>query len=679
MRTCDSIALADGVGSSRKALLERLSILSFGDMLLNLPVRFIDRRTVTPISNLKVGTDAVISGKIVSISRNRPGRGPVISAILSDDTGGIVLSFFRGGFPAAKLVEGISVTACGTVQSYRGFNMVHPDLYFNSEISEASTAPGMLPVYRLCSGLNQGFMRRLARFTVDSVRGELEEVLPEKVLSQFEFNSRWDVFRSAHLPSSPEEASSARDYLALEELFLYRSILEAVRSRGTSLPAAVISDFKLDAFESRMPWKLTSAQRKVCGEIRADIISGSPMRRLLQGDVGSGKTVVAAFGAVATVLSGYTACVLAPTEVLAYQHLKSMKKFCDPFDVKVHLLTGGTSPAARKALLGQLKSEPAAVLVGTHAVLENWVPLDSLAFLVVDEQHRFGVNQREKLLDRVKPRPHALIMSATPIPRTLAMTFYGDLDLSVLDEMPSGRGKTQTSVVGPSEKSSVFRFMVKRLEKGERAFLVYPLREASEKSDLRDAATAYSVICSGPASKYGAGLLHGSMSPAEKVEVTSRFSSGEINVLVSTTVIEVGIDVAEATVMVVVNAERFGLSQLHQLRGRVGRGVGDAWCFLVPGESASAEAMERLNVLAATADGFEVAGKDLQNRGPGQVLGTAQHGVPQFRIADLTCDGKLVERVNSMQPIQLDEMNRLLESQKWRYVNLVLPGLPSGT
>lgn len=406
-----------------------------------------------------------------------------------------------------------------------------------------------------------------------------------------------------------------------------------------------------------------------------DLSSGKPMRRLVQGDVGSGKTVVAAYGCVSSVLSGKTAAVLAPTEVLANQHLATMKKFCSPFGISVNLLTGGTPGSARRELEPALSSGSASVLVGTHAILEDWVPLDSLGFLVIDEQHRFGVAQREKLLGRASPRPHALVMSATPIPRTLAMTFYGDLDLSFLDSMPPGRGTTGTSIVGPDQKEKVFRFMLERLEKGERVFLVYPLKEASEKTDLKDAATAFDIVKSGPMAVHGAGLLHGSMPPWEKVAVTEKFARGEIGVLVSTTVIEVGIDVPEATVMVIVNADRFGLSQLHQLRGRVGRGGRDAWCFLVPGENASAEAMERLQVLSSTTDGFVIAEKDLRARGPGQVLGTAQHGIPEFRVADLSLDGHLVKSVNAMDPLPLNQVRDMIHGQIWRYGDMQLPGV----
>lgn len=675
LRTRESVGCLSGVGGSRKALLERLSIKTIGDLLMHIPLRFLDRRSIIPINELHPGTDAVISGRILSVNRRRGRKGPALTAVLSDDSGSVTLTFFRSGFPGSKLRQGMGVVACGTIESFRGYTIVHPELYFSEEAAGAVTAPGMLPIYGLTAGLTQGAMRKLVVSALDAVRNSLEDILPRDVVAAAGFPGRWDVFRAAHLPGSPEKSKSARDILALEELYLYRSVLAAVRNRSTTEPGIPLISISLKEFESSLPWPLTSAQKRVCMEVSADMAGNSPMRRLIQGDVGSGKTVVAAFACVVTALAGKTAAVLAPTEVLAAQHYTSMREFCARFGLEVHLLTGGTTGSERKRIAGRLLKRPQSILIGTHAILEDWIPLSSLALLVIDEQHRFGVAQREKLLAFSNPRPHALVMSATPIPRTLAMTFYGDLDLSVIDEMPPGRGYTETRVIDTSEKSDVFRFMLERLREGESVFLVYPLKKASEKSDLRDAATAYETVRSGPMAEFGIGLLHGSMPPAEKVAITQRFARGEIAVLVSTTVIEVGIDVPRATVMVIANAERFGLSQLHQLRGRVGRGGENAWCFLVPSGGASQVSLERLRVLASTSDGFAIAEKDLSIRGPGQVLGTAQHGIPEFMVADLLNDGHLIRAVSSMSPIPLHEINQLLRSQSWRYSDMELPGV----
>lgn len=675
LETSRNIESLKGVGKSTAKLLQKLSIRTLGDLLLHLPRRFLDRRNVTPVSELVSGREALVAGRIISLNRRPRGRGPSLTALFSDDTGALTLTFFRSGFPGSKLREGMEIIACGTVEQYRGFNMVHPELYFTDESRGAAQTPGMLPVYRLTAGLTQARMRKLVNNALEEAGDGLAEILPDELLGREGFASRLELYRAAHKPVDPGTATTARDLVAMEELYLHRSILQAVRERGAAHRGIPLPPLDVASFAGSLPWPLTEAQERVCREVSSDMSSNGPMRRLIQGDVGSGKTVIAAFACHAAIGSGLTAAVLAPTEVLACQHLRSLRGFLGAFGDRVFLLTGGTSPAERERVAGELRSDPAAVVVGTHAILEDWVPLDRLGLLVIDEQHRFGVAQREKLLADREPRPHALVMSATPIPRTLAMTFYGDLDLSVLDTMPSGRGSTRTRLVRSEERPGVFAFMLERLREGERVFLVYPLKESSKNSDLLDATTAFEKVMSGPMARYGAGLLHGSMPPAEKLSVTERFGSGEIGVLVSTTVIEVGIDVPEATVMVIANAERFGLSQLHQLRGRVGRGGRDAWCFLVPGENASPESMERLQVLASTSDGFEVAEMDLRSRGPGQVLGTAQHGIPEFRVADLSIHGDLVRTVNALDPMPVRKVRSILPEEMWRYGGIDLPGV----
>ncbi len=679
LRTDESVSCLKGVGGAKKALLKRLSIVTIGDLLMHIPIRHLDRRSISPVSGLQPGADAVVCGKVVSINRARRGRGrgrgPSLTAVISDETGSIKLTFFRAGFPGSKLEPGMSVLACGKVESFRGYNIVHPELYFSRDAVTLAEAPGMLPVYPLTAGITQGTIRKLIESALDSVKGSLVDILPPGIVTSAGFPGRWEVFKAAHNPTSPEESKKALNLLALEELFLYRSILSAVREKSRSDHGIPISSFPVSDFESTLPWSLTSAQRQVCDEVSTDLCNNSPMRRLLQGDVGSGKTVVAAYACIATALSGKLAAILAPTEVLAVQHYSNLSRFCSSFNLEVHILTGGTTTAARRKTAELLKEESGSILIGTHAILEDWVPLDSLALLVIDEQHRFGVAQRERLLESRNPRPHALVMSATPIPRTLAMAFYGDLDVSVIDKMPPGRGFTETRVVAHSDRGSVFQFILKRLQEGERVFLVYPLKEASELSDLKDAASAYETVRNGPLAEFGTGLLHGSMAASEKIAVTEKFTRGEISVLVSTTVIEVGIDVPEATVMLVANAERFGLSQLHQLRGRVGRGGRNAWCFLVPCEGASHISLERLHLLASTSNGFVIAEKDLTMRGPGQVLGKAQHGIPKFRVADLSTDGHLLREVSKMSPIPLRRIETLMKGQMWRYGEMSFTGV----
>ncbi len=674
MKLTDEIRWLKGVGPSRAALLSRLGIGLLGELLLHLPRAWLDRRYVVPVSSVRVGESSTVAGVIQSINRRRSGRGRTVMEALLSDGSPLRLVFFNERYPAALLQKGMQVVASGTVENWRGMAMVHPDLLLPSSEGEPG-APGMLPLYPLTAGLTQGVMRRI----IGMALSELEPpppILPAGILAEGGFADRLQLLRGAHHAADPDEAGRARDLLAMEELHLYRRALALVRRSARSEPAIPLPAEPLTAsgFASSLPWPLTSAQERVIGEILRDLSLPVPMRRLVQGDVGSGKTVAAAAACAKCALSKMTAVLLAPTEVLAVQHFKSLRKFLADWGIPVRLLTGGTGTAARRELSAAMTDSPACVLVGTHAVLEDWVPLGRLALLVVDEQHKFGVMQREKLAGERIPRPHVLIMSATPIPRTLAMTLYGDLDLSVIDEMPPGRGKVVTRVIGEAEKRELASFILERLSMGERVFMVYPLKEMSENIPALDAETAFERVKNGPMGKWGAVLLHGGMPPGRKVEAVTAFATGRARVLVSTTVIEVGIDVPQATVMVVSGAGRFGLSQLHQLRGRIGRGGADSWCFLVMEEHESQASRARLHALAQTSDGFQVAGKDLELRGPGQVLGTRQHGLPEFRVADLSRDIGLMERLEHIPDSGDTELADIVREESWRFGGLSFPG-----
>lgn len=672
MKLTDEVRWLKGVGPGRAGLLSRMGISILGELLLHLPRAWLDRRTVVPISSARLGETLTVSGVVTEVSRRRTGRGRSVVEALLDDGTPIKLVFFTDGYPANRIQRGMKLVASGTVETFRGFAMVHPDLLFPPSGTEPE-APGMQPLYPLTAGLSQGVMRRIVGLALEALEPP-PEILPPSLLDGF--GDRMGLLRAAHHPSDPQEARKARDLLALEELCLFRWALGLVRLRAGREPGTpLLSGPDTPSFEAHLPWPLTGAQRRVVDEVLADLSSPEPMRRLIQGDVGSGKTVAAAAACARSAMSGHTSVVLAPTEVLAVQHHRSLRGFLQGFGVPVHLLTGGTKASARRALAASLTRSPDSVLVGTHAVLEDWVPLDRLALLVVDEQHKFGVMQREKLTAGRVPRPHVLIMSATPIPRTLAMTVYGDLDLSVIDEMPPGRGRVETRVIGEAEKRRLASFMLERLALGERAFMVYPLKEVSENIPALDAETGFERVRNGPMGRWGAALLHGGMSPGEKVEAVTSFASGKVRVLVSTTVIEVGIDVPEATLMVVSGAGRFGLSQLHQLRGRVGRGGGDAWCFLVSEDSDSPQSLARLHALAGTSDGFRVAGKDLELRGPGQVLGTRQHGIPEFRVADLSRDIELMKMIDHIPVPGVFELENSIREEKWRFGGLAFPGI----
>ncbi len=642
MELKDSITSLRGVGPARAGQLKRLGVETVWDLLLTPPREYRDRRTITLVGNLVPGSEANVSGRIVDTGFVGFGKSRRFQALLSDGTGEIRLTFFNHRFISGKLSPGTRVTACGKVKYYGGFSMVHPELIF----SGAGAGELVLPVYRLTAGISQAVLRNLVRNAIETACGAMEEVLPGDVLRAMGFESRGETVRTMHFPSSPEAGERARRVLALEEFYVHQSLLARIRKkfrlkRGISMKDGIPA---VKEFRETLPFRLTGAQVRVIDEVIADVSGVNPMRRLLQGDVGSGKTVVAAAACLVCASAGYQAVIVAPTEVLAVQHHRNFKKLLEPMGIETGLLTGGTGRAARRELRNRLVSRRPMVLVGTHAVFEDDVEIPGLGLCVIDEQHKFGVEQRNRLLASRNPAPHLLLMSATPIPRTMVMSLYGDLDLSVLDEMPPGRGRTVTRIVGRNERSGVYGFMSDRVSGGERAFVVYPLRETSQDLDVRDAASACRVLKNGPLGRYGVGLLTGAMKPGEKLDVTGKFVSGEISVLVSTTVIEVGIDVPEATVMVVAHADRFGLSQLHQLRGRVGRGRGDSWCFLVKSEKTGPDGMKRLEIMASTSDGFEIAEQDLLLRGPGDVAGTRQHGLPEFRIADLARDGDLLAR-----------------------------------
>ncbi len=659
-----------GVGPSRAAVLGRLGVRTVGDLLLHLPRTFLDRRSVRAIGSLEPGIPATVSGEVVHVAERRARGGRILlHALLSDGTGQIDLVFFNAGFLRARLSRGARLIATGRVDFFRGLSMAHPELLFpDGPMGSALESGGMLPVYPLTAGLSQGVMRGLVRRALDAAGSDLTMVLPDGQAASAGFGSRSDAFTAAHGPGSPEEAEKARRFLALEELYLHQCFLRRIRAGASAIPGIALESGPavLAGFVSGLPFIPTGAQSSALSALSSDLGRASAMRRLLQGDVGSGKTAVAAFACRAAAGSGMQAALLAPTEVLATQHERTLSRLLGPMGVDVRLITAGTSRQERADILRDASTGAPMLLIGTHAILEKPVSLPRLAVLVVDEQHKFGVEQREAMLGGLVPRPHLLIMSATPIPRTLAMAFYGDLDVSVIDEMPPGRGVVHTRVLGEEGRREAMDKLLERLAAGERAYIVYPLREATEGQDLLDATTAYERLKAGPAGAGGVGLLHGTMPASEKNARAGDFAAGRTAVLVSTTVVEVGLDVPEATVMIVSGAGRFGLSQLHQLRGRIGRGGRDSWCFLIAGRDTGEKAMERLRAMEASNDGFELARRDLELRGPGDVFGTRQSGLPEFRVADLMTDSDLLERASALASAHPPGEGALSE-MNWRF------------
>lgn len=666
-----------GVGPARAELLKKCGIETVGDLILHLPRKFLDRRTVIPVANVRAGMIVTVVGKILTVNSAKSRRGRrMLHVVLDDGSGSIVMTFFNPGYLIKKLKPGISVSATGKAEIFKRLSLLHPELGFLDESSYSRFfEKGILPVYPLTSGLAQGWMRNLITKTLDDVEPEIKEILPVNVLQKAGFEKRSELFYAIHLPGSPEEAYRARDLLALEELFLYQVLLRHFRDktkREQGIPFSHSSETVLN-FLKTLPFELTSAQVRVLEEIRNDMVSSQPMRRLLHGDVGSGKTAVAAAACWICHCCGYQSAVLAPTEVLAQQHFRTFSGFLKPLNIESRILTGGSKAGEKKEILGLLEDGYLNVIVGTHALIQEGVKFRKLGFVVVDEQHRFGVIQRERILENIKPRPDMLVMSATPIPRTLSMTMYGDLDISVIDEMPPGRGKTETRLVTSGGKKALLKFIEDRIKKGERAYIIYPLKETSENLDLKDATGAFEILKKGFLGQYGIELLHGSMTSAEKYNISRGFAEGSFSTLVSTTVVEVGVDVPEATIMVIVNAERFGLSQLHQLRGRIGRGSRNSWCFLIPGSrTGSDKSAERLKIMLETNDGFKIAKKDLELRGPGELFGTKQHGLPVFRIADLIEDYDLIiKAANLSKKCVLNENIR--SELELRFGNLLKP------
>ncbi|MCB0794881.1 MAG: ATP-dependent DNA helicase RecG [Flavobacteriales bacterium] len=659
------IEFLKGVGPQRGELLrEELGIATFGDLLLYIPFRYVDRSRIYMVREANEELPHVqLRGVLSGIRTVGEKRGRRLVATFKDDTGSIELVWFKGiRWVQSALKEGQEYIVFGKVTAFRGkLNMAHPEVELAATWESGAA---LQPVYSTtekaaAKGLNGRSIGKLTRALLEQPELLLPETLNKELVQWTGGMGRQEAFRQIHLPESAQALAAAQKRLKFEELFYLQLQLimqkRLVQQEVKGHVFEAVGDLLNRFYKEHLPFEPTEAQKRVVREIRKDLGSGMQMNRLVQGDVGSGKTLVALLSMLIALDNGFQAALMAPTEILAQQHFNTLSTLLKDMPVEVRLLTGSTKTAERKSLLTALRTGHIGILVGTHALLEEAVQFEQLGLVVIDEQHRFGVAQRARLWRKNQVPPHVLVMTATPIPRTLAMTVYGDLDVSVIDELPPGRKPVKTVHRFDSSRNRMFAFLEQEIGKGRQVYVVYPLIEGSEKLDLKDVTDGFESISRRfPLPKYAVSIVHGRMPQEAKDYEMDRFKRGETDILVATTVIEVGVDVPNASVMVIENAERFGLSQLHQLRGRVGRGAEQSFCILMTGNELGNDARTRIATMVRTNDGFEIAETDLRLRGPGDLMGTQQSGLPKLYMADLVQDADLLQQARAAAKRLLD-------------------------
>jgi ATP-dependent DNA helicase RecG len=683
----NSIEFLKGVGPKRAEMFKsELGIFTFGDLLNYFPFRYVDRSKFSKISEIE--SDSVyiqVKGKIYGLNSVGEGRAKRLSATLRDDTGEIELIWFQGQkWVLEKIKPNVEYIVFGKPTLFKNrFNFAHPEI---EAVADAETGVNatLQPFYSSTEkiktrGLDSRGIAKLTKNLVDQINGDVEETLNSDIVNNLKLIPREKAIINIHHPEDQAILDKAIARLKFEELFFIQlALLKTKFIRSTSVRGhnfSIVGEHFNTFFKKHLPFELTGAQKRVIKEIRANMGSGRQMNRLLQGDVGSGKTLVALMCMLIAMDNNYQACLMAPTEILAQQHFATISRFLKQMPVKIKLLTGSAKSAERRIIHQELENGALNILIGTHALIEEKVVFQNLGLVVIDEQHRFGVEQRSKLWKKNDIPPHVLVMTATPIPRTLAMTVYGDLDVSVIDELPPGRKAVQTLHYFDTKRPQVFGFLRKQIALGRQIYVVYPLINESETLDLKDLMDGFeSFTREFPLPEYAISMVHGQMKTEEKDFEMQRFIKGETQIMVATTVIEVGVDVPNASVMVIENAERFGLSQMHQLRGRVGRGADQSFCILMTGYKLTKEAKTRVETMVRTTDGFEIAEVDMQIRGPGDMHGTQQSGVLDLQLADIVRDEKILKYARNL-AADILEKDPLLESPQNKVLSMRLKQL----
>lgn len=671
-----------GVGPKKaELLLKELNIRTAEDLLRHYPYKYIDRSRFYYLHEISEHMPYIqVKGQFLRFDKVGEGKNQRLTGIFTDGKGTIELVWFKGiRFITEKFKPRITYVIFGKPTFFNGhFNIVHPEIDLPAQLPPTEQL-GLQPFYNTTEKMKSGFLnskaiQKIMLGLMPMLKSGLPDTLPNYVLKKYALMNLTESLMNIHFPANALKLRKARQRLKFEELFYVQlNILQQTKWREQNLKGFIMK--RVGAFFNRfytdyLPFELTGAQKRVIREIHADISSGRQMNRLLQGDVGSGKTLVALMSMLIAIDNDFQACLMAPTEILAQQHFETLKSLVRDSGVQVELLTGSTRTKARRELHERLQSGELHILVGTHALLEDPVQFKNLGFVVIDEQHRFGVEQRSRLWKKNNHPPHVLVMTATPIPRTLAMTVYGDLSVSVIDELPPGRKPVQTHHYFENKRQALNRFINDQIKSGRQIYVVYPLIEESEKLDLQNVTEGYEYFLE-TFPQYKVSMVHGRLKSTEKEYQMQQFVSGNTQIMVATTVIEVGVNVPNASVMIIENAERFGLSQLHQLRGRVGRGAEQSYCILLTSFKLSTETRKRMEIMTRTNDGFEISEADLQLRGPGDLEGTQQSGMPfELKIANLATDGKMLEiaRRFAMEILEEDprlesENNRILMTQ----------------